>query len=368
MPSSEAKKYYFGFDRGFPLFSPSKSKDYLLKCERIQISDAWSFLNYTIRVSRDGNTNHPLNQGQQKFLLDLLEQAEYFYETAQNAPIKSQPLLYYYSFMNLVKIVINLDKYQGNGKRHVHGISESIAANSKLSSVEIKLWNSSGGDISNSEYLIRLLEDPPLSYVNPRGGRGGGRCSVKMIDLMRDCVGIHRTFCEIYHKQEHFHRLSEFELFSQNRKLYFYALIEKCNDTVMSGLLAKGYNIIKVDDLTYLWEIDTSVRTTANPTIAEMHTLSKKMRNLGLWSYSDGDEYELFVSPTALRMSSPSIIYHAMFFYGSITRYHPDLFDSILSAKEYWMVSEFLRTQPQQFLSHMLSLINGAEVLFSMRV
>ena len=77
----------------------------------------------------------------------------------------------------------------------------------------------------------------------------------------------------------------------------------------MNGLQAKGYNIIKVDDLTYLWEIDTSVRTTANPTIAEMHTLSKKMRSLGLWSYSDGNKYELFVSPTALRMSSPKVPY-----------------------------------------------------------
>lgn len=92
------------------------------------------------------------------------------------------------------------------------------------------------------------------------------------------------------------------------------------------------------------------------------------MRNLGLWGYTDGDEYKLYISPIALRMSSPSIIYHAMFFFGSITRYHPDLFDSILTAKEYWLVSEFLKTQPLQFLYYMISFVNSTEVLFSKQV
>ena len=126
-----AKQYFQDFLYGFPLFSPKKSKGYLLSCDSIRVSDPWSLLNYTIRVSHDSATNHPLNKGQQTYLLELLEQAGYFYKTAVTAPIKSQPLLYYYSFMNLVKIVINLHNYQGKKKRHVHGISDSISCVSK---------------------------------------------------------------------------------------------------------------------------------------------------------------------------------------------------------------------------------------------
>ena len=100
----EAKIYQHPkLSSGFPLFSPAKSKAYLLSCDSIRVSDAWSFLNYTIKLSKHKTTGQPLTAAQQKYLLDLLAQAEYFFETAQTAPIKSQPLLYYYSFMNLVK-------------------------------------------------------------------------------------------------------------------------------------------------------------------------------------------------------------------------------------------------------------------------
>ena len=364
MPRSTAKKYPQDPLYGFPLFSPKKSKGYLLSCDTIRVSDPWSFLSYTIRVSRDSATHHPLNKGQQKYLLELQEQAEYFYKTAQTAPIKSQPLLYYYSFMNLAKIVINLDKYQGSAKRHVHGISDSISIASKLSNAEITLWKSSGGEISNSESLISVLEDPRPQYTSVSRGRGSF-IKMKVLDLMRDCVGINRTYSEIYNVPEHFLKLDNFVFYSELNRLHLKFQVVGCNDAIMANLIARGYDITKADALTYIWNVNSYVRTTANPTVAERHNLSKKMRDLGLWSYTDGDSYELYISPIATKMSSPSIIYHAMFFFGSITRYHPDLFDSILTAKEYWMVSEFLKTQPKQFLYYMLSYINGTEVFFS---
>lgn len=131
-----------------------------------------------------------------------------------------------------------------------------------------------------------------------------------------------------------------------------------------SWVRIKGYPISKDGDK-YNIEFYTSVRTTANPTIVEKHTLSKKIRDIGIWSVFDGDKYRLYISDKASKISSASIIYHCLFFFGSITRYHPDMFDDILSAKEYWLVGEFLKTQPSQFLYMMISKINGAEVLMN---
>lgn len=362
-----AKKYpHDNLPSGFPLFSPAKSKAYLLGANSIRVSDPWSFLNYTIRVSKHKTTGQVLTQAQQKYLLDLLEQAEYFYETAQVAPIKSQPLLYYYSFMNLVKIAINLDKYEGNTKKHVHGIAESISSASKLTDVEIKISQSSGVKLSNSECLLKILGDPLPTYVAPRRNSQPS-FTIKVIDLMRDCVGINRTYSEIYKTHEHFYKITDVQCFSKRNKLHFRAKVIDCDDDVMSRLIATGYCIVK-ENGEYFWTMDSYVKTTQSPTIAEWHSLSKKTRNQGLWSYTDGVSYKLYISPIAQKMSSPAIIYHAMFFFGSITRYHPDLFDSILSAKDYWLVSEFLKTQPQQFLYYMVSYINGAEVLFSKQV
>ncbi len=44
-----------------------------------------------------------------------------------------------------------------------------------------------------------------------------------------------------------------------------------------------------------------------------------------------------------------------MFFLGSITRYHLYMFESILSDKNIWMIGEFLKTQPPQFMNILLS-------------
>ena len=44
----------------------------------------------------------------EEFLKSLLEQAKHFYRSAEVSPVKSQPLLYYYSFLNLAKIMINI--------------------------------------------------------------------------------------------------------------------------------------------------------------------------------------------------------------------------------------------------------------------
>ena len=60
-----------------------------------------------------------------------------------------------------------------------------------------------------------------------------------------------------------------------------------------------------------------------------------------------------------LTLSSATIIYYLMFFFGSITRYHPYLFEKVLSEKEIWLVSEFLKTQPLQFLLLLTSKVLG---------
>lgn len=347
---------------GIPLFNPAVSKNYLLKCNDIRVADIWPFLSYTIRVARTGSRQ--LHKEEREFLLDLLEQAEYFFNTAATAPIKSQPLLYYYSFMNLAKVAINLNSYVGNGQKYNHGISDSITLATKLSNAQLTLWKSSPGNYSLSEHLLKMLEDKPLSYT----GRGGNTINVAVKDLLRDCVGISKTYCEIYNYPQVFFKLKDVNLYSQSRKLHFEAEVCDCTDVVKTQFDAKGYTINKDADGKFILSADCSVKTTANPTISEKHTLSNKLRDKGIWSYTDGDAYKLYISPTADNMSSASVIYHIMFFFGSITRYHPDLFDEIISAKEYWLVSEFLKTQPLQFLYYIVSKINGSEILMSRQI
>ena len=102
---------------GFPLFSKPTSLVSLGKNEKIVISDIWSFWDYVIKkASKDIK--------EEDFLRSLLEQARHFYITAETSPVKSQPLLYYYSFLNFSKILINLSAKHGPRKMYMHGITE----------------------------------------------------------------------------------------------------------------------------------------------------------------------------------------------------------------------------------------------------
>lgn len=341
-----------------PLFYPAVSKNYLLKSNDIRVDDVWPFMSYTIKVAK--HNGKPLTKNQKEFLLNLLEQAEYFFKTAIDAPIKSQPLLYYYSFMNLAKVAINLDSYIGNGQKYKHGISDSISLTTKLMNAKLTLWKSCAGSYSVSEFLLKMLEDKPLPYMN-------NKFDFNVKDLLRDCVGISKTYCEIYNSKPIFYKLEKVRVYAMHRKLFFEADVCDCNDSIMADLIAKGYTIIKEEDIFRL-SAHCSVRTTSKPTIKEKHSLSKRLRDVGVWSYSDGDFFKLYISPLADNLSSASVIYHIMFFFGSITRYHPDLFDDIISAREYWLVSEFLKTQPIQFLYYIVSKINGSEILMSKQV
>lgn len=92
---------------GFPLFVKESSTSYLLKAEKIRVSDIWALWHYIIKSEKKrypGRTDYP-------FLLSVLEQAQYFYEAASIAPIKSKPLLYYYSFLNIAKAAIVLSDH-----------------------------------------------------------------------------------------------------------------------------------------------------------------------------------------------------------------------------------------------------------------
>ena len=126
----------------------------------------------------------------------------------------------------------------------------------------------------------------------------------------------------------------------------------------MQNLTSKGYNIHK-DNKQYVLHEKISLGRRYNVTRSDWYRLSNSLLTKGLWTYTDGNEYRIYISSNALPMTEASIIYCIMFFFGSITRYHPYLFERILSDKELWLVSEFLNTQPTQFLFYITSKVTG---------
>lgn len=336
----------------FPLFTKHNSTDYLIKHEQIRVSDLWAFWQYIIgRYVKK-------YAGEKDFLLTLIEQARYFYEAAEKAPIKSQPLLYYYSFLNLVKVVINVNSlsFYGTNFTYYHGVEScNIKKNDKLQDlyIEIKSLLLPPGktpkpgklpDLSVAYTFMTQMGDiiscPPPYRLN-------------IVDMLKACIGIHRTFSETNNDKETYIKLGESKLHKVGKELYCKYEVMKCNSTISAQLISAGYNIETEDDIkgaTHYYWVETITMSAYKETKIDYYRLANKLRKKGIWYYTDGSSYRTFISTSPLHISTESIIYNLMFFFGSITRYHPYLFDKLLSEQQMWLISEFLKTQPKQFL------------------
>lgn len=334
------------FNYGFPLFVPDTSRAYLIKHEKNRVSDIWGFWDYVVKIHA-----HKRNPRHEQFLQTLLEQARYFFEAAEVAPLHSQPLLYYYSYLNVAKIVINICHPLGNTVEYYHGIETKVNSTTNLSNAVVTFKQYGGiksTRISVAKELISLLGD---NIIVPH--------STSIKNLLASCIGVHRTYCETFNEKETFYRLLNTKEIEKNGKnITYYSLIKNVDANSFLTLSGRGYNIISNKDRTYGLKIDYHM---PNYKIGfqSWKSLGNAALANGMWSYTDGNEYRLYISDKAEHFSSASIIYCIMFFLGSITRYHPYFFDDLLSAKEQWLIDEFLHTQPLQFMYLITSKVVG---------
>lgn len=178
---------------------------------------------------------------------------------------------------------------------------------------------------------------------------------------MAHCIGVHRAYSETYNKPESFFRLENLSLEKNGRNLKFSANV-KCTASDLPNLTARGYAIAATGpNFLYACDIATAGAHTSR---ADYFALSQKIRRQGVWYFVGNNGYTHYLSNNALSRYEPeSIIYLTMFYLGSITRYHPYMFDKLFSDKEQWLMSEFLTTQPKQFVYLATAKILGQHVL-----
>jgi hypothetical protein len=325
---------------GFPIFCDLTDNVYLGNSKKLIISDIWSFWDYVIKKK---NFDKP-------FLCSLLEQAKHFYETAESSPTKSKPLLYYYSFLNLAKVMINIEKEYGSTNRYMHGIKEDNQNHFHNSDIVINPKKKSV--INVSAELLEVFDDDIISVDR--------RINVK--NYLSQCVGIHRAYSEIYKKRETLFKLGKIVLYKKRGKILGTKTEVQCTINDLPDLQALGYNIIQEESRFY-W-IEEIVKPTSGVTRADYHNLATILKNKGIWYYIGNSGYTYYISTnTVCRYKPEIIIYNTMFYLGSITRYNPYLFDKMFSDNEQWMISEFLTTQPKQFLYLATAKILGQNIL-----
>ncbi len=266
-----------------------------------------------------------------------------------------------------------------------HGIDScNISGDVQLQDCSITVKNliATGGvrqKISVAYELAQLFGDK-IKFIHPiPANHDNGPWKIDIISLLKSCIGIHRTVSETFKTNESFIRLENPIIEKEGRRLVYKGMINSTPNE-RSLLINAGYNIEEIDFKWYLKEEFNM--PTANLSRLIFYQFSRELISKGLWTYTTGDEYRLYVNSNhlikdvgniykfdllnmalpniqQLVLSSATVIYYLMFFFGSITRYHPYLFEKVLSEKEIWLVSEFLKTQPFQFLLLLTSKVLG---------
>ncbi|MCA1572910.1 MAG: YaaC family protein [Chloroflexi bacterium] len=161
---------------GFPLYAASRAP-------RVLTSDPWAYMKH---VATDR-----LPKAREVEALAFVDQALEFFQAADNPQIGSRPLLYYYSFLNLAKLALLIRGFD-LPPAPKHGISDpraNIRTRLRLSGQTIR-WEKGAHDHSQifPEFVVML------------GGsvkRAGGH---KVIHLLAQIPGIHRTYCQARRK------------------------------------------------------------------------------------------------------------------------------------------------------------------------
>lgn len=361
---------------GFPLFSDPIIDLDVAKGNKVIISDIWSFWHYLIKkfISRKKKNNNI-----EKELLSYLEQSKYFYESAEKSPVKSKPLLYYYSFLNLSKVMYYFknDKVNLEQISFIHGVEEDYKNSFNKSEVKIKTSQGKSkknptGVVQLAHEILKIFDD----HLAPNYNTGPHNLNIK--ELLSHCVGIHRAYTEIYNIQdENFVKIEKYYLYRKAKKLYFLAYLGKLTGSELNKINACGYNIEHLDNNSEVFKdfnitkeghylhLESMINHyNINLTKENYRDLCKKIRKAGIWYFIGNNGYTMYLSKNPnMRYSQESIIYMTMFFLGSITRYKPYLFDSIFSDKEQWLMGEFLTTQPKQFLYLATARVLGRNIL-----
>lgn len=306
--------------------------------------------------------------------LAFLEQARDFYDTAAGR-VAANPLLFYYAFLNLGKALLRTRGYAGSLDQAMHGLSERRAgAGVELSdSVVVVRDNAPRGVNVYAELVERLGFQRPVhdeTYPVP--------------EILAQVVVGHRLWKEAARRSERFLSLDEIQIVTDTAaselwlRLYMprgdlrrYDISRRrlLHESQLDGLF-REVDITRTgrDARAVCLEQIQATPYGGRPTDV-VQNLVDGMRPY-LWrivsSIPEGGyrRYYLHLTPEAEQHRLPQLasMWVLLFYFGSVVRYRPQMFDSIAAGRFGAVANEFISAQPGQMLYLLASEVCRREV------
>lgn len=313
-----------------------------------------------------GEINDRLQAVERSEALAFLEQAEDFYR-ASTSGVSTNPVLTYYSFVNLAKVIVRLRGYEGSMDRAMHGLAEQTEPGGVELTDSAVVVKDSGSQLNIFPELIQRL-----GFPRPKHNQ-----AVPVVQLLPQVVVGHRIWRESDSgHRERFVDVKQIDFLhdKEKKELWLRLFVGRKDlqryDITRARLkdearLADLFREVKVettqraeeaDDLVCLEQIN-GCHYTGRPTdvVAELVDAMRPM----LWRIASADpsagyrRYYLHLTPTEqedARLPQLASLWALVFYFGSVVRYRPHLFDAALRGRYGAFVSEFVSAQPEQML------------------
>jgi hypothetical protein len=349
-PSPRPGKLVKNSPTGFPLYFDNRKP-------RIVTADPWAFLSHLAETT--------LTKARGAVATAYIEQGFEFFEAAQTPRLQSRPLLYYYSFLNLLKasLLIRAIALPPNAK---HGISDP-RANSRT---RLRFEGQTVRVPKRAKDHSELFPE----FLNILGYRGVLPRQIKILDLLRWVPSIHRTYARVEKCAPCLLPVLAFEILIHQDQLWARIRVSESDRDVNQVLpeLRKRRQFVQVLQQVAaavdgeLWFETRPVAGRKRGVDRAISTLAVDIRALGVASLLTGQQgYRWYLVNATPRQYVPYLAaaYGAMYYLGSITRYKPDVFHKVIAGRHNWVVEEFLATQPMQFLHCLASELAGVDVV-----
>lgn len=300
-----------------------------------------------------------LNKRDREYALSCWKQARKFYDGINCLPVLAKPLLAYYSILNASKTLLICKHHLPQNEQH--GLSGMYEGGAYLSNEIIKVKNTGilpsmskyfKENETRNEFNIKdLLYNLP--YVQ-RAYNLSYRSSTELF------IPIEKSF--YVHKKDRYGDEGWLDIIL-NKKYDNKTFLKKIPDTFEK-------NSIAMDERKLVLRTKQRIRFHSQEDIAKQcQRISAKHRRYReslfyiagsqrLWYLKRNVEADKIIN-----MYSPTITFAIMHRLSELARYSPDRLQHILDSQMGWVVSEFIKLAPYQFIDEISSEITGKEIM-----
>ncbi|GHO48981.1 YaaC family protein [Ktedonospora formicarum] len=355
--------------------------------------DLWSALKYYSEVEEVGlhliQTKGLQPQQLQQEIFDyfraFIRQANSYYESAKLLHYRSSSLLYYYSFLNLVKAYLLLEDPQWIMGRTGHAVTHGLTYRPSTTNTDFlleavrvnegifpKFYEAQTNRPLSATETVTLNIKEMLGYPSDISseyqltGYGNFKIFSPLVAVVTDqSQNLAWTIIAIpaIADLDNFFNL-------QPKFLHTYQEIE-INKQMLAQIFNKdvpelNYNFRFFQDITPIPLINNRTVPLAQLRQKIVDTLNPY---IGTHYYNDNADFDLAfpyqdpVTSIWLPITEGLSIYVTMFYLSSLVRYRPNYLETLLNHKPAWLIENFVTNTPQVFLRIMVSKITGKEII-----